>query len=179
MKLFSRSELTGRSNVVQSSAIKCGKGKIAVSVGVRLQEKGRLFRTNVLTFDGTDIKSITSSLAFHANEVLELCSALTEARDWCERRRSIHVPVGESVSKTWVVEQEWPTMFYAVQTNNRLEIHMYGRNLLDACLGFRKDRSEGYRTWAEEVGGIIDNFKTHLDEVANLKMTDLLEIAGN
>jgi len=177
MKLFNRNELTGRAHVIQSSAKKCSKGKIALSVGVRLQEQGRLFRTNILNFDGTDIKELTASMAVHCNEVVELATALTEVRDWCESRRGITLTYPQTASITKVVEQEWPTMFYAVQTHNRIDVYIYGRNLKDASMGFRGDRKDSHANWREAVDSIIQNFWTHIDEVGNLKMTDLLEVA--
>jgi len=177
MKLFVRNELTGRSYVVQSSATKCNKGRIALSVGVRLQEKGRLFRTNVLDFDGTDIKSLTKVLAAHCLEVTELASAFEEVRDWCESRRGTTLTYPETASFTKVVEQEWPTMFYAVQSNSRIDIYIYGRDLDNASMGFRKDRFDSYQNWKSEVDGIINNFWTHLEEVHALPMQDLMTTA--
>lgn len=177
MKLFNRAEITGRSYVVQSSATKCNKGKIALSVGVRLQEKGRLYRTNVLNFDGTCIKQLTESMAVHYKEVTELVEAMSEVRDWCESRRNKDLAGQETVTMTKVVEQEWPTMFYAVQTATRIDLYIYGRDLDNASIGFRKDRVDSYRNWKEEMDGIIDNFWKHLEEVEGLKMQDLLTVA--
>lgn len=178
MKLFNRNEITGRSYVVQSSATKCNTGRIALSVGVRLQEKGRLFRTNVLNFDGTCIKSLTKVLASHCTEVAELAGAMTEIREWCESRRNTALPAGQdSVSITKVVEQEWPTMFYAVQTNTRIDVYIYGRDLEKASIGFRKDRADSYSNWKDEMDGIINNFWTHLEEVEGLRMQDLINAA--
>lgn len=174
MKLFNRNEITGRSYVVQSSATKCNKGRIALSVGVRLQEKGRLFRTNVLNFDGTCIKSITKALAAHYTEVTELVDAMAEVRDWCEARRGTTLGAQETVSMTKVVMQEWPTMFYAVQSNTRIDVYIYGRDLENASIGFRKDRADSYKNWKDEMDGIINNFWKHLEEVEGLQMQDLL-----
>lgn len=177
MKLFNRNEITGRSYVVQSSATKCNKGKIALSVGVRLQEKGRLYRTNVLNFDGTCIKSLTASMTAHYKEVTELVEALSEVRDWCESRRGKELGDKETATMTKVVEQEWPTMFYAVQSGSRIDLYIYGRHLDNASIGFRKDRVDSYRNWKEEMDGIINNFWTHLEEVEGLKVQDLLAVA--
>lgn len=174
MKLFNRNEITGRSYVVQSSATKCNTGKVALSVGVRLQEKGRLYRTNVLSFDGTDIKMLTKVMAEHCVEVTDLAAAMTEVRDWCESRRGKELADKETVTFTKVVEQEWPTMFYAVQSNTRIDVYIYGRDLDNASIGFRKDRVDSYRNWKEEMDGIINNFWTHLEEVEGLRMQDLL-----
>jgi hypothetical protein len=177
MKLFNRNEITGRSYVVQSSATKCNTGKIALSVGVRLQEKGRLYRTNVLKFDGTSITQLTESMTAHYKEVTELVNAMSEVRDWCEERRATYVAPSETVTFTKVVEQEWPTMFYAVQSNTRIDLYIYGRDLDNASIGFRKDRADSYQNWKAEMDGIIDNFWTHLEEVEGLKMQDLLTVA--
>lgn len=177
MKLFNRNEITGRSYVVQSSATKCNKGKVALSVGVRLQEKGRLYRTNVLEFDGTDIKALTKVMAEHCLEVVELATAMTEIRDWCESRRGVAIEPKEMVTMTKVVEQEWPTMFYAVQSGSRIDVYIYGRDLDNASIGFRKDRYDSYCNWKDEMNGIIDNFWTHLKEVEGLKMQDLIRVA--
>lgn len=177
MKLFVRNELTGRSYVVQSSATKCNKGRISLSVGVRMQEKGRLFRTNVMDFDGTDIKSLTKVMAAHCLEVTELASAFEEVRDWCESRREVTLTHPETATFTKVVEQEWPTMFYAVQSGTRIDVYIYGRSLDDASIGFRKDRYDSYQNWKDEMDGIINNFWTHLDEVAALRMQDLITVA--
>lgn len=177
MKLFNRNEITGRSYVVQSSATKCNNGRIALSVGVRLQEKGRLFRTNVMEFDGTDIKSLTKVMAAHCTEVADLAGVMTEVRDWCESRRGTQLAPQETVSITRVVEQEWPTMFYAVQSATRIDVYIYGRDLEKAAIGFRKDRADSYSNWKDEMDGIINNFWKHLEEVENLRMQDLISAA--
>lgn len=177
MQLFRRDELTQRAYVTQSAGVKCGIGQIALKVGVRLQDYGRLFRKNMIKWDGVDIANLRAQLGVHNDEVMELVTTLQEVIDWCEARREsrIQVDVDDIVTFSKVTLHDWPTMFYAVHSHNRITIHMYGRDLRDAQLGFRLNRADSYRDWKKDVTAITSNFWKHVEEVEAIRMVDILD----
>ncbi len=175
MELVKREELIERSYVVESRAAKLGNDELFLLVGVKLQESGRLYRKAHIGFDGTNILKLKKDLENHVADVIELAAALTEVMEWCNSRRKVSIDRGKSLSFTRVTLQEWPIMFYATHDHNRITIHVYGRDLKDARFAFRTDKPETYMEWKASLASILANFWTHIEEVENLKMADLLQ----
>lgn len=149
-------------------------GRVIIRAGARMQEMGRLFRTRSIVLDLDNMNAFRDEVGIHKDNIRELASMLGDMLDWCDDARKTPYD-GPGVSCTRVLEQEWPIMFYATCNGRRVELNIYGKDLNNCRMGFKRDSNEAWYFFKSEIVATIDNFWSHLDDIDSINLKALVE----